>query len=172
MEQKNNNKKQKNRNNNNHQKASNNKKPVQKAAATKERKGSRVKQQPISGFSTLSQVSGAPLLRSHKSNIPVPAVKSVVEPKCVCPICGEPIEVIAEAFTNPNGEYVHFDCVLNDIKSREVLEESQTISYLGSGSFGVCQKGEDGKYTIVKRIEYENNNSFNAMKTYVESLKN
>ena len=57
------------------------------------------------------------------------------------------------------------------IKEKEVLEEGQSISYLGSGTFGVCQKSEDGKYTIVKRIEVENKDDSLKMKNYVEGLK-
>ena len=56
-------------------------------------------------------------------------------------------------------------------KEKEVLEEGQSISYLGSGTFGVCQKSEDGKYTIVKRIEVENKDDSLKMKNYVEGLK-
>ena len=61
------------------------------------------------------------------------------------------------------------DCA--SIKEKEVLEEGQSISYLGSGTFGVCQKSEDGKYTIVKRIEVENKDDSLKMKNYVEGLK-
>lgn len=147
------------------------KKTIGKAAVQKERKGNRVKQQPISGFSTLSQVAGVPLARPYRSNIAVLPVKTVNEPHLTCPVCGEPIEVIAEAMTNAQGAYVHFDCVLNELKASETLTENQTISYLGSGTFGVCEKGEDGKYFIVKRIDYENHEKFSAMKNFVESLK-
>ena len=61
--------------------------------------------------------------------------------------------------------------MLSSIKEKEVLEEGQSISYLGSGTFGVCQKSEDGKYTIVKRIEVENKDDSLKMKNYVEGLK-
>ena len=66
-------------------------------------------------------------------------------------------------------EVVMYDS--SSIKEKEVLEEGQSISYLGSGTFGVCQKSEDGKYTIVKRIEVENKDDSLKMKNYVEGLK-
>ena len=72
---------------------------------------------------------------------------------------------------NVNGDYVHFDCMLSSIKEKEILSENQNISYLGSGTFGVCQKDEDGKYTIVKRIEVENKDDSQKMKDYIEGLK-
>lgn len=136
----------------------------------KAKKGGRQGKQPISGFSTLSQVAGVPLKRTYHSNIDVPVPKYVSEPYPICPYCGEKIDVIADSF-NVNGEYVHFDCMLSSIKEKEILSENQTISYLGSGTFGVCQKDEDGKYTIVKRIEVENKDDSQKMKDYIEGLK-
>ena len=108
----------------------------------KAKKGGRQGKQPISGFSTLSQVAGVPLKR----------------------------DLIADSFFI-DGSYVHFDCVLSSLKEKEVLEEGQSISYLGSGSFGICQKNEDGSYSIVKRIEVENREANTQMKSYVEGLK-
>lgn len=136
----------------------------------KARKKGRAKAQAISGFSTLSQVSGAPLMRSHHSSIPVPPQKTVAEPLGVCPLCGERIQAIAECFSLPEG-YAHFDCVLDRIKSQEHLMDGECVSYIGSGSFAVCHRGDDGKYTIEKRIEVENKESYNGFKSYVESLK-
>ena len=136
----------------------------------KAKKGGRQGKLPISGFSTLSQVAGVPLRRTYHSQLDVPMPKYVSEPYPVCPYCGEKIELIADSFL-VNGEYIHFDCMLSSIKEKEVLEEGQSISYLGSGTFGVCQKSEDGKYTIVKRIEVENKEYSLKMNNYVEGLK-
>lgn len=136
----------------------------------KARKKGRAKAQAISGFSTLSQVSGAPLTRAHHSSIPVPPQKTVCEPLGICPLCGERIQSIAQCFSLSEG-YAHFDCVLERIKSQEHLTEGETVSYVGSGAFAVCRKGEDGKYTIEKRIEVENRETYNGFKSYVESLK-
>lgn len=136
----------------------------------KARKKGRAKAQAISGFSTLSQVSGAPLAHSHHSSIPLMPQKTVIEPLDNCCICGEKIQTIADCFSLATG-YAHFDCVLERIKSEEHLSDDETISYIGSGSFAVCRKGEDGKFTIVKKIEVENKDSYNGFKNYVESLK-
>lgn len=144
--------------------------PSQVQGKGKARKKGRAKAQAISGFSTLSQVSGAPLERSFHSSIPLIPQKCVIEPLDVCSICGEKIESIAECFSLSSG-YAHFDCVLERIKSEEHLEEGDSISYVGSGSFAVCRKGDDGSFTILKKIEVENKESFNNFKSYVESLK-
>ena len=100
----------------------------------------------------------------------VPSPKYVSEPYPICPYCGEKIDLIADSFF-VNGEYIHFDCMLSSIKEKEILAEGQSISYLGSGAFGVCQKNEDGKYTIVKRIEVESKEDSLKMKNYIEGLK-
>ena len=136
----------------------------------KARKKGRAKAQAISGFSTLSQVSGAPLAHSHHSSIPLMPQKTVIEPLDNCCICGEKIQTIADCFSLATG-YAHFDCVLERIKSEEHLSDDETISYIGSGSFAVCRKGEDGKFTIVKKIEVENKEDYQNFKNYVESLK-
>lgn len=125
----------------------------------------------ISGFSTLNQVAGVPLVSEHHSNIPILPVKSVQEPGSVCPMCGERIETIASAMLNENGEYVHFDCVLARLKEEENLKENQVLSYIGSGRFGVCEKNDEGKWIIVKTIQYETPEKNKAMKEYVEGLK-
>lgn len=136
----------------------------------KAKKGGRQGKLPISGFSTLSQVAGVPLRRTYHSQLDVPSPKYVSEPYPICPYCGEKIDLIADSFF-VNGEYIHFDCMLSSIKEKEVLAEGQSISYLGSGAFGVCQKNEDGKYAIVKRIEVESKDDSLRMKNYVEGLK-
>lgn len=137
---------------------------------SKTRKKGRAKSSAISGFSTLSEVSGAPLYHHYHSSIPVLPQKSVMEPDIRCTICGERIDSITSSFHYLDG-YAHFDCVLSSLREREHLEDGETISYLGSGSFGICRKNEDGKYTIVKRIEVENKDTFQDTKNYVESLK-
>jgi hypothetical protein len=141
-----------------------------KQSKGKNRRKGRGKAQPISGFSTLSQVSGAPLAYTFHSSIPVPPPTTVMEPFDTCVLCGEKIDGIAGCFSFNNG-YAHFDCVLNALREREHLEEGETISYLGSGSFGICRKDDEGKFTIVKKIEVENKEDYQNFKNYVESLK-
>ncbi len=150
-----------------------NKKPFgqqTKVAKAKTKKKGRQRLSAISGFSTLSQVSGAPLTRSFHSSIPVAVPLSVSEPHPVCAICAKPIDLIADSFFY-NGGYAHFDCVLSALKEKETLGEGDTISYVGSGSFAICHKDENGKYSIVKKIEVENKDEYSHFKDYVESLK-
>ncbi len=134
------------------------------------KKKGRAQKAPISGFSTLSQVSGAPLKKSFHSSIPVVMPKVLVEPDQRCTICGEKIDSIASSFSYGDG-VAHFDCVLDKLKEQEPLKDGETISYLGSGTFGVCRKNEVGSYTIEKRIELESKEKYQTFKNYVESLK-
>ena len=129
------------------------------------------KKQSVAGFTTLNQVAGVPKRKQFHSDIPVEEAKKVAEPSgIICAICGNPITSIAEAFSVATG-FVHFDCALERVKAEETLNENQTVSYIGSGNFGVCEKGEDGKYSIIKKIAFENSESNKKMKDYVEGLK-
>ncbi len=131
----------------------------------------RAKRQAVSGFSTLNQVAGVPKRREYHSDLPIDKVKKLEEPSgIICALCGKPIETIADSFTYNDG-YVHFDCALDKIKESEQLKDNQTISYIGSGSFGVCEKGDDGKYTIIKKIAFESSESLGKMQEYIEGLK-
>lgn len=131
----------------------------------------KAKKQALSGFSTLNQVAGVPKKKQYHSDIKVEDAKRVVEPDgVICAICNEPITSIAEAFSVATG-YVHFDCILNRIKSEEPLNDNQTVSYIGSGNFGICEKGEDGRYTIIKKIEVEDSDNNHKIKDYIEGLK-
>ena len=101
-------------------------------------------------------------------DLPVP---QVVEPRPNCVLCGQPIEVFAESISEPNGGYSHFDCVLQKIREQENVQQPDSVSYIGHGTFAVVTKGEDGKYTIKTRIPYESNESFIGMKKQVEDAK-
>ncbi len=147
-----------------------NKKDFTRQGKNRNKKKGRGRPEAISGFSTLSQVSGVPLTRPYHSSISVLPPRFVTEPYNTCVICGEKIDTVASSFSYGDG-YAHFDCVLDSIKEREHLEEGECISYIGSGSFGICRKDENGKYTIVKKIEIENKDNFQNTKNYVESLK-
>jgi len=94
----------------------------------------------------------------------------VVEPFPLCVICGKKIETIADAISEPNGEYSHFACVIDKIGKQEKITETQKVSYLGKGSFGIIEK-KDGKFSITKKIDYETQESFSAMKHFVEEQK-
>ena len=124
------------------------------------------------GFSSLNPVTGVSKPhKAHRSSIPVPQPKTVAEPFPVCPICGSRIEVISNALLSPEGQYVHFDCVLDGFMKSEHLAENESISYIGSGNFAVVAKDGNGSYSIVKTLPYESSESNRAFKEYVEGLK-
>lgn len=125
----------------------------------------------ISGLSTLSEVAGDPIRKEHHSSVVLPPEKKIKEPVPICSMCSKPIENIAESFINDDGSFSHFECVLQDIKEREMLSDNETVSYIGSGKFGVFSRDEKGKYTLIKSIEVESKEDGKKFKDYVESLK-
>ena len=50
-------------------------------------------------------------------------------------------------------------------------KENQVVSYIGSGNFGLCEKNQDGKWVILKTINYESSEKNKEMKAYIEGLK-
>ena len=125
----------------------------------------------ISGFSTLNQVAGVPKPREHRSSIPVEHPGTIREPHPVCAYCNEEIENIASAFLLSDGNYAHFDCVLERIKEEANPKEGETVSYVGAGNFALIGKNEEGKPIILRKIPFENAESTKAMKEYVASLR-
>jgi hypothetical protein len=109
--------------------------------------------------------------RVFHSNLPQLPVRKINEPLEVCPICNKVVSNIAEAFTSEAGGHCHFDCVLNQITESETLTENQKVSYIGRGTFAVVEPKEGGGFTFVKRIVWENQETFDAMKKYVEASK-
>lgn len=105
------------------------------------------------------------------SNLPQLPVKRVSEPLENCKICGEVIDVIASALTHPEGGFCHFDCVLNQIASEQPLAENQKVSYIGRGTFAVVETKEDGTFTFLRRVVWENAETFEQMKKFVEAVK-
>lgn len=95
-------------------------------------------------------------------------VPKVQEPMVVCSICGGTIDTIANAISEPDGSYSHFDCVLKKIGDSYGLRPGQKVSYLGRGVFGIIETDEKGGFTIVERVSYESPEAFSAMKGFVE----
>lgn len=125
----------------------------------------------LTGFSTLNQVSGVPKPHAYKSKIQVAQSKMIKEPLVKCSICGETIQNISQAMFAPDGSFVHFDCVLDNLKKNHNVHENQTISYIGRGTFALLEKGENGSWSIVERYVYENQESYEKMKAFVEGTK-
>lgn len=74
------------------------------------------------------------------------------------PLSGEPIRDILTAIADPqSGEPCNFDSVLKRLESQEELADNERIVYLGKGSFGILveQKGRSPRFSVRKRIQYE-----------------
>ena len=61
--------------------------------------------------------------------------------------------------------------MLERIRESEHLQEGETVSYIGSGSFGVIGRDEAGKPVILRRVAFESPERFRGMKEYVEEQK-
>lgn len=147
------------------------KKSGRKPRQGEKNRGRRKKKEAISGFSTLNQVAGVSRPKPHHSSLPVEEPKRITEPHVTCQYCGTEIDGIASALSTPEGGFAHFDCVLERIRESEHLQEGETVSYIGSGSFGVIGKDESGKPIILRRIAFESPERFKGMKEYVEEQK-
>ena len=99
------------------------------------------------------------------------SVPQVNEPMPTCSICGKNIETIADAISEGDGTFSHFDCVIAKIREQERVSDNETVSYIGHGNFAVLYKDEEGKYVIKTRIPYESKENYDSMKKYVESTK-
>lgn len=110
--------------------------------------------------------------RRSTSVFPEIDVPHIEEPLPVCTLCGRPIDAIAEAIAeSKEGTFSHFDCVLQKIAKEEHLAPQQKVSYIGRGVFAIVQTDEKGQLVFVKRIAYENAETFQFMKQYVEGCK-
>ncbi len=98
-------------------------------------------------------------------------VPRIREPNPECAICGRPIPLIAEAISEGDGRYSHFDCVLSRIKEEYNVQPNEKVSYIGRGSFAVVAKNPDGGFYFRERIEYEGAQAYSEMKKFVESTK-
>ena len=98
-------------------------------------------------------------------------VPQVNEPRPVCKLCGQTIDFIAEAISESDGGFSHFDCVLGKLKEEYQVKEDETLSYVGHGNFAVFCKDEEGKLVIKTRIPYESKDSYDSAKKFVEGSK-
>ena len=112
-----------------------------------------------------------PVKKAFHSSLPQLPVKKVEEPLEICPLCNQVIENIAQALSHHEGGHCHFDCILAKIAEDEHITEKQKVSYIGRGTFAVVEPKEEGGFVFVKRIVWENQESLDAMKKYVEANK-
>ena len=89
-----------------------------------------------------------------------PKPPAVSLPAASCAWCGKPIKDISTAISEPDsGKPVHFDCVIDRIIEREILETGDTVSYIGGGRFGIVHFNnppDTRDFTIKKIFEWEN----------------
>lgn len=121
-----------------------------------------------SARSTNEYIQSKQRSRMYFDDVEVP---QVVEPRPDCCLCGQPIELISEAISEPNGGFSHFDCVIEKLKEREHVIPPDSVSYVGHGSFAVVSKDENGNYVIKNRIQYESNDDYSRIKKQVEEAK-
>ena len=80
-------------------------------------------------------------------------------PAATCAWCEKPIKDIMTAICEPDsGKPVHFDCVINRIAEREILDSGDTVSYIGGGRFGVIHYNnppDTRDFRIKKVFEWE-----------------
>jgi hypothetical protein len=81
----------------------------------------------------------------------------------VCPLCKKPVREISSAIAfKTTNEPAHIECIINEIKKTEPLEQNERICYLGKGSFGIIVTRNPSsplKFLIRKRIQYEPGNT-------------
>lgn len=80
-----------------------------------------------------------------------------------CPICSRPVRELPSALTHrPTGQPAHFECILKELRDAQELSPQERLCYLGGGTFGILefrQAGGATKFTIRKRIQYEEKDS-------------
>ena len=140
----------------------------QKGRQSKGSKRKKKEDSRLVGFRTLQQVAGGPKPHAFHSRIPIMPVPTVREPNDQCSICGKTIENISQGMYTPSGQLAHFECVLSALKEANCLSEGQTLSYCGKGAFGIWEKDAEGKWTLVRKIPYEDAESYERMKAYVK----
>lgn len=105
-----------------------------------------------------------------KSSLPPLPIKKVKEPLLKCSYCDKVISNIANAIKGDDC-YYHFDCILDKIKEDYKVKETQSVSYIGRGSFAIVEKDSEGKLNFVETIQIETPQQFDLMKKYVEEVK-
>lgn len=86
------------------------------------------------------------------------AIREFKSRTVVCSKCGQPIQDMTSAISDAEGKPMHFDCVLESLKSKENMLPGQQMTYIGNGRFAVVtfENPRDlKKFKIEKIIEYE-----------------
>lgn len=88
------------------------------------------------------------------------AILEIKSRQIICPMCKTPVNDISSALADKiTGKPIHFDCVLNQIKEKEIVGENEKIAYIGQGRFAILyyeNPRDQKKFVIKKTIEWEN----------------
>lgn len=87
-----------------------------------------------------------------------------------CSLCGKSITNIAECFIDNNGNYLHFDCVYNEVKKNFPQSYNSKLIYSGNGRFSLIKKTQEGDYVLESTQTYEDKESNKNIKTNIEQL--
>lgn len=90
---------------------------------------------------------------------------------CKCHLCGKSIANITESFMDNNGNYLHFDCVYNEVKKTFPQSNNSKLIYSGNGRFSLIKKTPEGNFILESTINYEDKESNKNIKTNIEQLK-
>lgn len=101
------------------------------------------------------------------------AIREFNQKEVPCSKCGQVIKELASSISDSDGNPMHFDCVLESIKSNEKLLPGQQITYIGNGRFAVVsfENPRDlKKFKIEKIIEYEDKSKPIAWREEIANL--
>ena len=101
------------------------------------------------------------------------AIREFKSRSVVCAKCGKPIEDMTSAISDAEGKPMHFDCVLENLKSKEKMLPGQQMTYIGNGRFAVVtfENPRDlRKFKIEKVIEYEDKSKQVAWRSEMADL--
>ena len=124
------------------------------------------------GFSNINAVAGIKKSNAYHSKLITQNPQTIVEPKDMCPLCKRPIMHIGQAIISPRDEIVHFDCALEEAKTKLEPKGEQVVSYVGQGKFALCELNEEQKWTIITTLDYESKDNNDKMKEYIQKVKN
>ena len=101
------------------------------------------------------------------------AIREFKSRSVVCAKCGKPIEDMTSAISDAEGKPMHFDCVLENLKSKGKMLPGQQMTYIGNGRFAVVtfENPRDlRKFKIEKVIEYEDKSKQVAWRSEMADL--
>jgi len=113
--------------------------------------------------------------RSHTKPFLKKEVFSKIEwPNVICERCGKEIKDLNVALSDKKtGNPIHFDCILEFIKSSEEIKENEEVIYIGNGNFAIVVF-ENPKirknFRIIKSIEWEERNKSYQWKDEIKEL--